>query len=88
MIIFGWGYRREKKLGPVGRIVCPNCHNEDFWELITSRTFFTLFFIPLIPYASESYIMCPICRAAREVSGDELERMKQAAEENMRQLRG
>lgn len=88
MIIFGFGHKKNKNLGPVGKIACPNCNNEDFWELVTSRTYFTLFFVPLIPYSSENFIMCPICRVAREVHGDELERMKASAQSNLRQIQG
>jgi hypothetical protein len=29
--------------------------------LCTRRTWFTLFFIPIIPYAKVHYIQCPIC---------------------------
>ena len=88
MIIFGWGHKKNKNEGPVAKTRCPNCHNEEFWDLITSRTYFTLFFVPLIPYASEAYLMCPICRAARDVVGDELERVRAVARDNLRRIQG
>ncbi|MBI3928565.1 MAG: zinc-ribbon domain-containing protein [Armatimonadetes bacterium] len=86
--MFGLGHRKEKKLGPVARRVCPNCHNEDFWELREISTWFTLFFIPLFPYGREHLLVCPICRLSAAVPADEVEPLTRQAQANLEQLRG
>ncbi len=60
-IIFGWGKKTMKDEGPVTRSTCKHCKNNDVWELYTRRTWFTLFFIPLIPYSTEHMLVCPVC---------------------------
>lgn len=88
MIIVGWGHQKTKNLGPVERRVCPNCKNEDFWELHRIGTYATFFFVPIIPYKTEHFLMCPICRAALEVEGAQIEQCKAMAEQNLARIRG
>jgi hypothetical protein len=40
------------------------------------RTWFTLFFIPVIPYSSKYCITCPNCGSYEELSKEEFERIK------------
>ncbi|MCA9792163.1 MAG: zinc-ribbon domain-containing protein [Candidatus Eremiobacteraeota bacterium] len=87
MIIIGWGHQKLKRLGPVQKLLCPNCRNEDFWELRQIGTWFTFFFIPIFPYSSQSYLCCPICGASRQVEGSELESCRAQAEQNMARLK-
>ena len=82
LIIFGWGFTTTKVLGAVFPLLCPNCHNEQFWVLKRIRRWFTLFFIPTFPYESTHALMCPICGVGRELSGVELKRVKLFAETN------
>lgn len=60
-IIFGWGKRTLKNHGSVSKYHCDHCRNEESWNLCTSTTWFTLFFIPIIPYSVEHYLLCPVC---------------------------
>jgi uncharacterized protein (DUF983 family) len=60
-IIFGWGRQTRTEFGSTMLIQCPHCNNTKFWDLIKLRTWFTLFFIPLIPYSSEVLLVCPVC---------------------------
>lgn len=66
-----WGYRRgaAKDLGPVLAVTCPGCGELNFWHLHRSMTWFTLFFIPLIPLLRQHFLICPKCG-----NGMELER--------------
>jgi hypothetical protein len=81
-VIFGWGFTTTHVFGAVFPLLCPNCHNEQFWMLKRIRRWFTLFFIPIFPYESTHALMCPICGVAREMSGVELKRAKLFAETN------
>lgn len=61
MIIFGWGGGRAKDFGPALPTDCPNCNNEVVLRYYTSTKWFSLFFIPVIPYNKRHLLICPIC---------------------------
>ena len=81
-IIFGWGFTTTRVFGVVFPVLCPNCHNEEFWVLRRIRRWITLFFIPVIPYESTHALMCPVCGAGRELHGADHKRAKMYAEAN------
>ena len=60
-LIFGFGRRRVKDLGPVVACTCSRCHNEVSLSLVHVTAWFTLFFIPLVPYSRKQFLTCPIC---------------------------
>ena len=66
-IIFGWGRRTMKTLGWIPPQMCPNCHNERPWVVMRIRRWFTVFFIPVLPYESGYVAMCPICSRGFDV---------------------
>ena len=78
-IIFGWGKRTVKNFGKAFRQVCDHCHNEADWQLYQIRTWFTLFFIPVIPYQTERIVICPICSTGRKLQEAEFNQLKSAA---------
>ena len=77
MIIFGWGYETRREYGPTLPIKCPNCNNDVFWHLLHSRIWFTLFFIPVIPYQSRYYLLCEICSQGIELKDSKIDEIKQ-----------
>lgn len=74
MIIFGFGDHKTKLLGTIGMMDCPRCHNTSDWPIHQQKTYFSLFFIPLIPYRTRYLLSCPVCRETREISAEEKER--------------
>jgi len=82
MIIFGWGHQTIKKIGVVYKNNCSHCNNEVYLELARYRTWFTLFFIPVIPYKTKYFLGCPICQYGVTLSGDQLETIRPLAEAN------
>jgi uncharacterized protein YbaR (Trm112 family) len=62
VLIFGWGSGVTQDLGEVAPVVCPNCHNHVLLHDIRSEKRVSLFFVPLVPYGSNQYLACPICR--------------------------
>lgn len=87
MLIVGWGHRKREVLGPLDKRSCPNCHNVDYWELHRTRDFGTLFFIPVLPYSTVYYEVCPICKTARQVAPEDVGALKKFAQMNLEQLR-
>ena len=67
VLIFGWGAGQAQDLGEVAPTTCPNCHNEVFLHHIRSDKHVSLYFIPLVPYGSNEYLACPICRHGLQI---------------------
>lgn len=76
LFVFGWGKRTHTDHGPTLPITCPNCHNQTYWRYQHYRTWFTLFFIPVIPYESDHYLLCDICKQGITLEDDARERAK------------
>ena len=64
MLIFGYGPRAPKDRGAVAPLRCPNCSNLTWYHLMTQRSSFSVFFVPLIPVKTEDLLVCDTCRAA------------------------
>lgn len=79
MIIFGWGRRSVNHIGPALKHKCPRCNNEDIWNLYVARTWFTLFFIPVIPYSTKRLLLCPICESGMELSSEKYNELEPIA---------
>jgi hypothetical protein len=81
MIIFGWGGGRPNDLGPALPFVCPRCHNSGFAHYFKITRWFSLFFVPLIPYQTRHMLVCPICTYSRELATrEERERVTKLVE--------
>jgi len=80
--LFGWGQRTTNDRGPTMPVNCPHCRNETWFHFFSYKTWFTLFFIPIIPYESKNLLLCPVCSSGIELSGDsvdEAHRINEAA---------
>lgn len=75
-IIWGFGKITRKIVGNVGSRTCNYCNSEAIWQLCIVRTWFTLFFIPLIPYSTKYCISCPNCKSFFALSKEEFEKLK------------
>lgn len=76
MIIFGWGHQTTKEHGPTIAVRCPNCNNDVWWHWISYKIWFTLFFIPVIPYESKSLLLCGTCQQGIELTEEQLEKAR------------
>lgn len=82
MIIFGWGRQTIKQIGVAFKQMCNHCHNEDYWVLTRITTWFTLFFIPVIPYSIKYFLSCPVCQYGLTLDSKQIEEIKPLAETN------
>lgn len=76
MIIWGWGKVTKKKLGGVFQRTCTYCNVTSIWQLCIVRTWFTLFFIPIIPYKKTYCIICPNCGSYIKLTQEQFEKIK------------
>ncbi|MCD4744959.1 MAG: zinc ribbon domain-containing protein [Bacteroidales bacterium] len=60
-IIFGFGQqtKKENKLSSYNH--CLHCNNNSQWILKKTTYWFTLFFLPVIPYKIRYSVFCPVC---------------------------
>ncbi|MBO4456538.1 MAG: zinc-ribbon domain-containing protein [Butyrivibrio sp.] len=66
-IIYGTKAFR-KDLGYTNKVYhCNNCNNNNQQLILRNRKFFTLYWIPLIPFSSKYYVSCPVCGAGYEI---------------------
>ena len=73
MIIFGYHGGKRKEHGEALPLHCPQCNNDTFYRYMSVTSWFTLFFIPLIPLKRRDYLVCPICTRALSLRKDQRE---------------
>lgn len=73
MIIFGYRGGKRKDLGEALPIRCPQCNNLAFYRYMSVTSWFSLFFIPVIPLKRRDYLVCPICTRALALRKDQRE---------------
>jgi len=52
---------------------CGRCNNHTARQIIKLTMWFTLFFIPIIPYSKRYLLVCPICGQAQELTKPEFD---------------
>jgi uncharacterized protein YbaR (Trm112 family) len=72
VVIFGFGAGRPDDLGEVAPSVCPNCRNQVFLHHVRSKKSVRLYFVPVVPYGTDDYLVCPVCSRGLQVSRAQL----------------
>jgi hypothetical protein len=72
VVIFGFGAGKGEDLGEVAPCVCPNCHNQVFLHHVRSKKSVRLYFVPVVPYGTDDYLVCPICSRGLQVGHAQL----------------
>ena len=70
-IIWGFGHTTTKNYGFTSAVNCGRCNNSEPRTALKVTTWFTLFFIPVIPYNTQYLLVCPICGQAEELTKEE-----------------
>jgi len=68
VVIFGFGPGKQKDLGEAVQIVCPNCHNQVMLHHVRSKKTVRLYFVPVVPYGTDDYLVCPVCSRGMQLS--------------------
>jgi hypothetical protein len=76
VVIFGFGPGSPEDQGEVAPCVCPNCHNQVFLHHIRSKKSVRLYFVPVVPYGTNDYLVCPVCSRGLQVSGTQLRHVR------------
>ena len=67
LILFGTTEKTKVMTEIETNELCMNCNNEVKHGIIRKRTYFTLFFIPVIPIRTRYSIICPACTFERKI---------------------
>ena len=69
-IIFGAKRGGAEDLGATIPMACPNCKNEVFFHLAKSCGKATLFFVPILTYNTQYFMVCEGCNFAFEIDNE------------------
>ena len=86
MLIFGFGPGKAQDMGEAAPVTCPNCHNNVFLHRVRTKKSVRLYFVPVVPYGTDEYLLCPVCSQGVQIDQQHLgvvERL-QAATRNYR----
>jgi hypothetical protein len=56
--------------------VCPNCHNQVFLHHVRSKKSVRLYFVPVVPYGTDDYLVCPVCSRGLQISHAQLRHIR------------
>jgi endogenous inhibitor of DNA gyrase (YacG/DUF329 family) len=77
--IFGWGHLSKKEFDSGIERQCPQCHNHVRMTLLSLKKWFTVFFIPVIPYGPEYFLACPTCGHAVKLNKTQFDELRHRA---------
>ena len=72
VVVFGFGPGHPEDRGEVAPCVCPNCHNQVFLHHVRSKKSVRLYFVPVVPYGTDDYLVCPVCSRGLQISNAQL----------------
>jgi hypothetical protein len=76
VVIFGFGRGKQEDLGEVAPGICPNCHNQVYLHHVRSKKSVRLYFVPVVPYGTDNYLVCPICSRGLNISHAQLPQLR------------
>jgi hypothetical protein len=72
VVIFGFGPGKQEDLGEAVQTICPNCHNQVMLHHVRSKKTVRLYFVPVVPYGTDDYLVCPVCSRGMQLSRTQL----------------
>jgi hypothetical protein len=72
VVIFGFGAGKQEDLGEAVLTVCPNCNNQVALHHVRSKKSVRLYFVPVVPYGTDDYLVCPVCSRGLQLSKTQL----------------
>jgi len=76
VVIFGFGPGHPEDQGEVAPCACPNCHNQVFLHHVRSKKSVRLYFVPVVPYGTDDYLVCPVCSRGLQISHAQLRHIR------------
>lgn len=77
-----WGFRSRAKLLARLLLVCQVCSKPASQAIVQRVRWFTLFFIPLIPFSKKHLMQCAMCGHVTQITKEDAERLVVMADES------
>jgi hypothetical protein len=77
VVIFGFGKARTNDLGPAYPTTCPHYINLVSMHYVKRRKWFSLFFVPVVPYTASHRLECPVCSRGSELTSEQAKAAKE-----------
>ena len=74
-----WGFRSRAKVLARLLLVCRMCSKPAAQTVVQRVRWFTLFFIPVIPFSRKHLMQCAMCGSVSEISKEDSDRLVEAA---------
>ena len=68
-VVFGW-VKKGKNIGYVGIDKCPNCKHYVHFSIYEYSNRVNVYFVPVAKFNKKNYLVCPVCDAAYELTGE------------------
>jgi hypothetical protein len=78
-VIFGWGKTTTSEAKNVIILKCSHCDNFGPWHAQRRTSWFTLFFVPIIPYKRVAFLYCEVCSRGFEITSRDFGKAQQLA---------
>ena len=88
IFIFGFNHQINFNAGPLAEETCTKCNVRDFWNLEKTTFWFTVFFIPLIPYKTSYFKRCTSCNFQLPLEKEEYNGHQPFARLNLQVIHG
>ena len=76
-MIVGWGHTITKKYyGDMPERSCPHCDKITKWQIMRIISWYDVFFIPVCPWETKYWLLCPICEHGVNITKRESERIR------------
>ncbi len=75
-IIYGTRTLKKRKF-TIKETQCPICSERGF-SIMKVTKFFSLFYLPLIPYSSDKFVTCNSCNIGFEINSNEYKDLKES----------
>ena len=72
VVIFGFGPGKQEDLGEAVQVVCPNCNNQVVLHHVRSKKTVRFYFVPVVLYGTDDYLVCLICSRGMQLSQTQL----------------
>lgn len=81
-IIFGWNKQTRRICCTLNEVNCNNCGEISEWIVMRTKTWFTLFFIPVLPYEIKQFAYCSKCNCGAEINDKQWKFLRNNRDEN------
>ncbi len=74
---------KEKKIKELPNFFCKGCNKEETGQLIKTYNYFHIFFVPVLKWNENYYVLCNYCSTVYEIAKEKGKRLERGEGENI-----